>query len=139
MGHGRLVYICHPFAGDPAGNAERVRRICEELKHECVPLAPHLLLPSYIEEATERDLALRHCLRLLAACDEVRVYGEPTAGMRLEIEEAKRLGVPVVAANQDSVTMSGPMPGVNRVAAFNQLARWRVRTDSPERVRRFGE
>ena len=91
----QLIYIAHAFRADAAGNAERVRRICEGLKQECVPIAPHLLLPGYIEEATERDLALRHCLRLLAACDEVRVYGEPTAGMRFEIEEARRLGMPV--------------------------------------------
>jgi hypothetical protein len=94
----KLTYICHPFRDDPVGNAERVRRICEQLKHECVPLAPHLLLPGYVDEATERDLALRHCLRLLAACDEVRVYGEPTEGMRLEIAEARRLGMLVTEA-----------------------------------------
>ena len=91
----RLVYICHPFANDPPGNAERVRRICEELKHRCVPLAPHLLLPAYFDETTERDLALRHCLRLVAACDELAVYGEPTAGMQLEIAEARWLGISV--------------------------------------------
>ena len=53
-----LVYICHPFRGDSAGNAERVRRICETLKRHCVPLAPQLLLPSFIDEATERELAI---------------------------------------------------------------------------------
>lgn len=92
----KLVYICHPFAADPAGNAERVRRICEELKHHGVPLAPHLLLPGFIDEVTERDLALQHCMRLVAACDEVRAYGEPTEGMRLEIAEARRLGIPLL-------------------------------------------
>jgi hypothetical protein len=95
----RLVYICHAFRADPAGNAERVRRICEQLKHHCVPLAPHLLLPGFIDEATERDLALQHCMRLVAACDEVRVYGAPTHGMQLEIAEASRLGVPVVVVD----------------------------------------
>ena len=94
----KIAYICHPFRSDPAGNAERVRRICERLKGSCVPLAPHLLLPAYFDEATERDMALRHCLRLVAACDEVRVYGKPTAGMQLEIAEARRLGVPLVFA-----------------------------------------
>ncbi len=95
----KLVYVCHPFAADPAGNVERVRRICEALKHECVPLAPHLLLPTYIDEATERPLALAHCLRLVAAADEVRVFGAPTEGMQLEIAEAQRLGIPVVLAD----------------------------------------
>jgi hypothetical protein len=95
----KIAYICHAYRGDPAGNAELVRQICQELKGECVPLAPHLMLPSYLNDATERDLALRHCLRLVAACDEMRVFGEPTQGMRLEIAEARRLGVPVVVVD----------------------------------------
>jgi hypothetical protein len=107
----RLVYICHPFAADPVGNAERVRRICEELKAECVPLAPHVMLPAYIDEATERDLALQHCMRLVAACDEVRVYGEPTEGMQLEIAEARRLGVPVVVGDDGKKRRPPGEPG----------------------------
>lgn len=92
----KVIFISHPFRGDPAGNGERVRRICAGLKEACVPLAPHLLLPAYIDEATERPLALAHCLRLVAAADEVRVYGEATEGMALEIAEARRLGIPVI-------------------------------------------
>ena len=102
----RLVYVCHRYRGDPADNVERVRRICEALKHDFVPLAPHLLLPAFIDEATERELALAHCLRLVAAADEVRVYGAPTEGMRLEIAEARRLGIPVVFV--DGCKRNGP-------------------------------
>ena len=36
------------------------------------------------------------CLSLVALADEVRVYGEPSKGMRLEIAEAERLGIPVM-------------------------------------------
>lgn len=92
----KVVYIAHAFACDPAGNVERVRRIAEGMKHDCAVIAPHLMLPHFIDEATERPLALAHCLRLVAAADEVRVYGEPTEGMALEIAEARRLGIPVV-------------------------------------------
>jgi Domain of unknown function (DUF4406) len=92
----KVLYICHPFRGDPTGNAERVRRIAEGLKHDYAVIAPHLMLPHFIDETTERPLALAHCLRLVAAADEVRVYGEVTAGMQLEIAEARRLGIPVV-------------------------------------------
>ena len=92
----RIVYICHAFQGDPVGNIEQVRRIAEGLKHDYVVIAPHLMLPHFIDEATERPLALAHCVRLVAAADELRVYGEPTAGMALEIAEAQRLGIPVL-------------------------------------------
>lgn len=76
----RRIYICHPFRGEQMGNAERVRRICESLKHDCVPLAPQLMLPAFIDEATESDLAIAHCLRLVAAADEIRVYGRADGG-----------------------------------------------------------
>jgi hypothetical protein len=53
-------------------------------------------LPSFIDDRTERELALKLCLRLVSLADEVRVYGTPSEGTRLETAEAKRLGIPVV-------------------------------------------
>ena len=32
---------------------------------------------------------------LVLMCDELWAFGEPTEGMRMEIEQAKRLGIPV--------------------------------------------
>ena len=40
-------------------------------------------------------MALRHCLRLVGACDELLVFGNLTEGMQLEIAEARRLRIPV--------------------------------------------
>lgn len=92
----KVVYVCHPFRGDVAANRERVRRICAAVKRNYVPLAPHLLLPAYIDEATERDLALEHGLALLRGADEMWVCADPPSeGMAGEIAEARRLGVPV--------------------------------------------
>ena len=92
----KVVYICHPFRGDIAGNRERVRRICAAVKRDYVPLAPHLLLPAYIDEATERDLALEHGLALLRGADEMWVCADDVSeGMAGEIAEALRLGVSV--------------------------------------------
>lgn len=39
---------------------------------------------------------MRLCLGLVVLADEVRVYGEPSAGMLEEIAEARRLGIPVI-------------------------------------------
>ena len=92
----KVVYICHPFRGDVAANRERVRRICAAIKCDYVPLAPHLMLPAYIDEATERHLALEHGLALLRGVDELWVCAHPVSeGMAEEIAEASRLGVPV--------------------------------------------
>lgn len=91
------IYIAHAYAHDPVGSAACVRAICRRLVVEGhLPIAPQLYLPAFLDETTERNLALQFCLRLVALADEVRVYGEPTAGMRLEIDEARRLEIPVL-------------------------------------------
>lgn len=93
----RRVYVCHPYADDPAGNAARVQVVCRALADAgYVPVAPQLFLPQFLDEATERETAIRLCLELVAACDELRVYGgRISAGMRREIERAEALGIPV--------------------------------------------
>lgn len=94
----RRVYVCHPYAGDPVGNAARVRVICRRLVAEGVlPIATHLYLPAFLDEATERELALELCLELVDLSDEVRVYGgRITSGMARELERAHERGIPVV-------------------------------------------
>lgn len=91
------MYISHAFSSNPVGNRDAVARIARGLVYAGhLPLAPQLLFPQFLDETTERDLALQLCLRLVALADEVRVYGDVTAGMRLEIDEAHGLGIPVV-------------------------------------------
>jgi len=100
----KVVYVCHPFRGDVAANRERVRRICAAVKRDYVPLAPHLILPAYIDEATERDLALEHGLTLLRGADELWVCADPVSeGMAGEIAEARRLRVPVYRIDVDGL------------------------------------
>ena len=98
----RRVYVCHPFAGDPEGNAARVRAICGSLADAgLLPIAPHVYLPQFIDEATERERAMALCLELAGDCDEVRVYGgRVTEGMRREIEHAEARGIPVRFAEE---------------------------------------
>ena len=107
-----VIFVSHPFASDPVRHARRVAGIARELAlagH--LPLTPQLYLPAFIDEVTERDLALRLCMRLVALSDEVRVYGEPSEGMRLEIAEARRLGITVVASDDDGASaLTGQPP-----------------------------
>lgn len=96
-GRPETVYICHSFGSDPHGNADRVRKICRWFARQgYLPLAPHIYLPQFLDEATEREKTMDLCRRLIALADELLVFGEPTAGMKMEIEEAERMGVPVV-------------------------------------------
>ena len=91
------VYVCHPFAGEVEANTGRVKVICRALvERGLLPVAPQLYLPQFLDEATDRDRALELCLGLLEVCDEVRVYGSRISpGMRLEIDHAVALGIPV--------------------------------------------
>src|SRR5262245_17110388 len=91
------VFISHPYASDPPGNRALVARIARRLALDGhLPLPPQLLFPHFINEQLERDLALKLCLEMLALADEVRIYGSPSEGMRLEIAEAERLGIAVI-------------------------------------------
>lgn len=91
------IFISHPFSSSPEGNCSRVAKVARRLALEGhLPIAPAIYFPAFLEEATERSLAMKLCLQLVALADEVRVYGEPSEGMRLEIAEAERLGIPVV-------------------------------------------
>lgn len=92
------VYIAHPFSADIAGNTERIRQIARAVVTEGhVPIAPQLYLPAFVDEVTERELALRLCEELVAACDAVWLFGTHiTAGMEREIAAAYRRGIPVL-------------------------------------------
>jgi hypothetical protein len=103
----QTVFVSHPYSSDPIGNGTTVKEIARRIASDGrFPLAPQIYLPRFVDEATERDLALKLCLELVALSDEVRVYGEPSAGMRLEIAEAHRLGIPVI----DGVTGERLLP-----------------------------
>ena len=92
----RRIYVCHPFGADPDGNVLAVLKISRSLvKGGGLPIAPQLFLPAFVDECTERELALSLCLELVAVCDELWVYSPVTAGMRLEIRHAEALGIPV--------------------------------------------
>jgi hypothetical protein len=118
------IFISHAFSSAPGENAAAVTRLARRLTlSQVLPIAPQIYLPQFIDEATERDLALRLCLALVSLSDEVRVYGEPTAGMRLEIAEARRLGIPVIAGDvEGEKTLTGEPPPM--------LTRGRLRGES---------
>jgi len=87
-----LVYICSPYAGDIDGNTQRARRFSRfAVDSGAIPLAPHLLLPQYISEAAERELAMHMNMVLLGKCEELWVFGgDITEGMEMEISKAKK-------------------------------------------------
>lgn len=87
----QVVYICSRFRGDQENNIQAARRYCRmAIEKGYVPIAPHLLLPQFMEEETEREAAMKADLVLLSRCDEIWVCGsEISEGMAAEIQFAK--------------------------------------------------
>ena len=79
-----IVYIASKYSGDIDYNTEMARRYSRyAIEQGCIPLAPHLLLPQYISEDSERELAISIDLRFLSLCQELWVCGdEISEGMR---------------------------------------------------------
>ena len=78
----KLVYICSRYSGDTVGNAAKAVRYSRFAVNEgVVPIAPHLLLPLYMDEATERAKA-KDSSQLPRATPETR----NTAGTRTAIK-----------------------------------------------------
>ncbi|MCC8073677.1 MAG: DUF4406 domain-containing protein [Clostridiales bacterium] len=88
----KLVYICSRFADDTFGNTKKARKYCRfAAKCGVVPVAPHLLFPQFLNETTQRALAMELDLTLLKRCDEVWVFGVEkgiSKGMGKEIMSA---------------------------------------------------
>ena len=87
-----LVYICSPFSGDIEGNTEKARKYSRFAVDEgAVPLAPHLLLPQFMSEKSERELAMFMDMVFLGRCEQLWVFGSTISkGMAAEIEKAKQ-------------------------------------------------
>ena len=94
-----LVYIASPFAGDTERNTERARGYCRlAVSKGCIPLAPHLLYPQFMDDDDReiRELGIFFALVLLSKCDELWVFGERISdGMNREIAKATKRGLPV--------------------------------------------
>lgn len=95
---GKLIYVCSPYSGDIEGNtikAQSYSRYVVEQGH--FPIAPHLLLPQFMDEETERETAIELNYNLIDRVDELWVFGEDTTeGMLDEISYATTKGIPTI-------------------------------------------
>lgn len=94
-----LVYICSPFAGDIENNVNMARTYSRfAVRNACIPLAPHLLFPQFMDDSVpaERELALFMGLVLLTKCEQVWVFGKKVSkGMAAEIGKAEKKHIPI--------------------------------------------
>ena len=103
IGGREMVYICSPLRADtPEGQAKNealARKMCAiAWEAGFFPIAPHLYIPQFAPDSDPRlrEQGLAAGIALLRECSRVFVLDvEPSQGMRGEIAEAKRLGIPV--------------------------------------------
>ena len=101
-----VVYICSKYSGDVEKNAQMARRYSRlAVERGFIPIAPHLLLPQFLSEETERDLAMEMDFRLLRLCRELWVCGAISKGMQKEIDEAERIGMPVRRISEEELNV----------------------------------
>ena len=97
-----MVYICSAYSGDVEGNTEKARRYSRfAVDAGRIPIAPHLLLPQFMEEESERERAMFMDIAILSKCRELWVFGKPTAGMLNEITYAERKQKTIKYFNED--------------------------------------
>ena len=97
-----MVYICSAYSGDVEGNAEKARRYSRfAIDAGKIPIAPHLLLPQFMVEESERELAMFMDIAILSKCRELWVFGKPTAGMLNEIAYAERKQMTIKYFSED--------------------------------------
>ena len=97
-----IVYICSAFSGDVEGNTKKARAYSRfAVDQGAIPIAPHLLLPQFMKEETERDLAMFMDIAILSKCKELWVFGNPTAGMQSEIAYAERKEMTIKYFSED--------------------------------------
>ena len=98
----KWVYVCHPYTSDPINNALAVLEICKQLGDRYILQAPQIYLGMYIDEDTQRDLAMDICLHLVSRCDYLVIFGNfISTGMKQEIALAHQLGIPVLRGEHE--------------------------------------
>ncbi|WPX08147.1 DUF4406 domain-containing protein [Anaerocellum danielii] len=93
----KKVYICSPYRDNPEENRKKALQYCRKAFEEgCLPVAPHIYFPQFLDETTEREQGQEMGLQLLSECQELWVFGpEVTEGMWREIEVAKKYKIPI--------------------------------------------
>jgi len=117
----KLVYICHPFTGDPEGNVKKVKGFIEDIgkgsvdilsassnkndpnmryNYENLPVAVSAFTSfpeSMCEPHITRQEAMSLCIALLARCDEIWIYSRNVSdGMVDEINYASENDIKIV-------------------------------------------
>lgn len=105
----RIVYIAHPIGGDVENNLASLRRIIRNInayEPNTVPFCPYYadVVSLNDNDPSQRARGLKNDMGILSRAgmvDEVRLYGDAiTQGMKMEIEQAYYMAIPVTCSSQ---------------------------------------
>lgn len=96
----KRVYICSPLRGDLENNIKNAKEYCRmACLFGTLPVAPHIYFTAFLDDNIEHErlLGMELGIELLKDCQEVWVFtnGEPSHGMKAEIEVAEKMGLKV--------------------------------------------
>ncbi len=103
-----LIFICSPYRGDVEKNSQNAREYCRfAFEQGGIPFAPHLLFTQFLDDDNpeQREAGMRMGLEMMSLCDEIWTFGSPTHGMKAEILESMRLGIPVHSYDENRKEM----------------------------------
>jgi hypothetical protein len=104
MSRKQLVFICSPFNGDTERNTVKAAGYCRfAYTKGFTPYAPHIHNPIFLDESIpeEREAGISLGLEVLKRCDELWSFGKAaSAGMQVELSNAKENGIPIKYFNE---------------------------------------
>lgn len=97
-----IIYISGPYTyPDPVTNFRRSLEFAETLlKAGHTPILPHLSLFWDLIHHHPWEEWIAYDLRLIAVCDALLRIPGASKGADMEVEEAKRLGIPFLTMNE---------------------------------------
>jgi hypothetical protein len=95
----KLIFVCSPYRGNLEYNTSRAQGYCRFVHSQgCVPYAPHLNNPQFLDESIpeEREAGIILGLQLLKRSDEMWLFGDRLSeGMTEELKTAQQMKIPV--------------------------------------------
>ena len=105
----KLIFVCSPYSGDIEKNTVKAKEIARSIIDEGnVPFVPHLYFPVFLDESKEdeRELGINLGSMFLVFCDELRVYGLITRGMKKEIDVAVKINCLLLKLGRDKIEIT---------------------------------
>lgn len=98
----KKIFVSSPLRGDIEKNIENAKKYCKKVLEDTgdIPIAPHVYFTQFLnaDNEFENQLGMDLGLELLSDCDEIWVFQDNgiSEGMKMEIELAKRLEIPII-------------------------------------------